>query len=135
MATEAELKKLITNNKGGIWYVYFRNEIGTASVYEIWTSTKAGPSDFTIPPDHTPQTRFWLEDKKRGTKEYFDYFEQLAKHLDELQGEIEPGSLTIGQLSWALKVEQLWAVLGAMASALGVVFYLGAKVGPHWFGL
>ena len=132
MATEAELKKLITNNKGGIWYVYFRNEIGTASVYEIWTSTKAGPSDFTIPPDHTPQTRFLLEDKKRGTKEYFEYFEQLAKHLDELaaQGEIEPGSLSIGQLIKAMKPAELYGVLGAIVILLGFFYYLGHSYFP-----
>ena len=131
MATEAELKKLITNNKGGIWYVYFRNEIGTASVYEIWTSTKAGPSDFTIPPDHTPQQRFWLEDKKRGTKEYFEYFEQLTKHLDELaaQGDIEPGSLTIGQLTKAMKPAELYGVLAVIVILLGFAFWLG-----DWFG-
>src|SRR5262245_33170912 len=75
-----------------------------------------------IPPDHTPQTRFWLEDKKRGLNQYFEYFGELAQHLDEYFGEltaskseIQPGSLTIGQLIIALKPDQFWQVVVAAA--------------------
>jgi hypothetical protein len=146
MATEKELKQIITNNDGGSWYLYFRNEIGTANVYEIWTSTKAGPADFTIPPDHTPQTRFWVEDKKRGSKEYFEYFEQLAAHLngnyfEELtahvddtksKGPIAPADMTIGQLMGALKPSEFYGALVLVGGCIVGAFWLGVALAPFF---
>jgi hypothetical protein len=58
-----------------------------------------------------------LEDKN-GSKLYFAYFADLATHLtanvNDTKGEIEPDSLTIGQLISGLKLSQLCGVLGVI---------------------
>ena len=96
----------------------------------------AGIADFTLPPDQTPQTRFWLEDKS-GLKQYFEYFGDLAIHLDDYfakltatKSEIEPGSLSIGQLIKAMKPAELYGVLGAIVILLGFFYYLGHSYFP-----
>ena len=136
MATESELKAIIKKERGGNWIIYYGHQIGTAKVYEIWTSTKpAGVDDSTLPPDHTPQTRFWLEDEN-GKKLYFAYFADLAAHLNKSKSAslIAPTDLTIGQLISGLKPDQFWQVVTAAAIVVLVCFGLGAWLGlPHFW--
>jgi hypothetical protein len=139
MATEPELKAIIKKEKGGNWIVYYGHQIGTAKLYEIWTSTKAaGIADFTLPPDQTPQTRFWLE-AKSGLKQYFEYFGDLAIHLDEYFGKLtaaktkfEPGDLTLGQLINGLTLSQLTAVTTVIVATM-VGCFLAGVYSPHFW--
>jgi hypothetical protein len=82
---------------------------------------------------------------KNGLKQYFEYFGDLAIHLDEYFGEltahvndakseIEPDTLTIGQLISALKPDQFWQVVTAVALVVLVALGLGAWLGlPHFW--
>ena len=123
MADEGELKQIIRNNRGGTWRECAGPlKIGTANVWEIWTYK-----------DKSLQIRFWLEDETKGEKNYFEYFCNLARYLDE-QFESkktmgEPGDLTIGQLIHAMKPSQLYAVLAAAVFALGGAVAFGAYFG------
>jgi hypothetical protein len=75
---EDELKEIIRKKRGGNWIEYHGPyRIGTADVWEIWTWINENEEDKD---DWTPQTRFWLEEKK-GSKLYFSYFSDLAPHL------------------------------------------------------
>jgi hypothetical protein len=83
MATLETMQEIIKTKNGGDWIIYYPHQIGAARVYEIWTSNKASKADeFKIPPDHTPQTRFLLEDEN-GSQAYFNYFEGLAEELNK----------------------------------------------------
>ena len=120
MPTEKELKEIVKTYNGGKWLEYFGpHSIGTAKVWEIWTRI-----------DNTPHTRFWLEDKN-GRPEYFNYFADLAAHLDErpseTRSEIVPGDLTIGQLRNALTP----AAFSTMVGALAALFVAGVFIGAY----
>ena len=122
MPTEKELKEIVKTYNGGKWLEYFGpHSIGTAKVWEIWTRI-----------NNTPHTRFWLEDKN-GPPEYFNYFADLAAHLDETKSEttstIEPGNLTIGQLISALTPAAFSTMVGALAGLFVAGFLIGAYGG------
>ena len=123
MADEDELKQIVRNNRGGTWREFSGPlKIGTANVWEIWTYK-----------DKSLQIRFWLEDKTKGEKNYFEYFCNLARYLDEqfeskkITGEL--GDLTIGELIHAMKPSQLYAVFAAAVFVLGVAVAVGAHFG------
>ena len=133
MATEPELKAIIKKEREGKWIEYHDPfKIRAANVWEIWTSTSENKKDKY---DWTPQTRWWLEDKN-GSKLYFAYFADLAAHLtanvNDTKGEIEPDSLTIGQLISGLKLSQLCGVLGVIGAAIIGSFFLGVA-SPHFW--
>lgn len=90
MATVPQLKKIIREKKAGQWWEHAGPlKIGTADVWEIWTiRDEADPTHrFWMEAEKgrnikvTPEIRFWLEDEN-GSKEYFEHFCNLAKHLD-----------------------------------------------------
>jgi hypothetical protein len=134
MATEEQLRQIVLNHNGGEWIEKYSAKIGTAKIYEIWTRT-------TTTDDRNrgyaaawrkgdiPQTRFVFEEHD-GSKLYFEYFEDLADHLDKCRNAINaPADLSIGQLIGGLSPAEFYAVLGAIVLAIGGVFFLGAKLG------
>ena len=130
MATEAELKEIVRNHNGGEWLVHYGPmQIGSATVYEVWTRDKATTDWAPIfRKGEMPQTRFFLEDE--NGQRYFDYFCDLSKYLDKSESANNaPADLTVGQLIRGLKPTELWAVLGAIILVIGCIFYLGAKLG------
>jgi hypothetical protein len=122
MATEKELRAILKKEGGGTWMdCYGPLTFGTAKVWEIWTTGKG-------------QSRFWLEEEN-GSEKYFASFCDLIERLQDTRTAVPaPGDMTIGQFFWALRLDQLWFVGGAIVIILGFFFYLGATIG-HWFGL
>jgi hypothetical protein len=124
MATEKELRETIKKEGGGTWMdCYGPMRIGTAKVWEIWTTGKG-------------QSRFWLEEEN-GSEKYFSCFCDLIERLEDTKMSTiyAPGNMTVGQLVRALKPAQLWEVGAAIVIILGFFFYLGAKLGHSFFGL
>lgn len=129
MITEAQLRQITKKREWGEWLEYHRATIGTAYVYEIWTTT---PSDkpearFWVEDQNgvkhkvSPQTRFILEDKNRS-KEYFDYFSDLAPTLNERFITAERR----GEALWLTRFNRYVAAI-VLIGALGAVIYLLAS--------
>jgi hypothetical protein len=136
MATESDLKQIITNNDGGRW-IGFEGpfQIGTGKVYEIWTRTTGDPTYLpVVRKGDIPQTRFWLEDKN-GPK-YFPYFSELAAHFAESKSAgapadmRAPADMSIGQLMGALKPVELWVTLGFVGTVILAAFWFGVFMAP-----
>jgi hypothetical protein len=119
MITEGELKAIIKKKRGGKWLEYHGpTKIGTADVYEVWTTTTNPSGRFWLEKEDgqkvkvSPQTRFVIENEN-GSKLYFDYFADLAAHF--LNKETE---------AFKLKKFSLNVAAFVLIAALGTVSYL-----------
>ncbi len=68
------------------------------------------------------QLRIKLPDEQKRYKQLQEYIKDKEKTMVDLR------SLTIGQIVSAMKISELWGVIGALLGLLGGAFVLGYKI-------